>query len=145
MYKIYTDGSYKPTTTQGGYASIITKNDQIVKILYYGYINTTNNRAELLGVLKTLEYFIAPTNLEIYSDSAYIVNNINNGYVEQWIKNKDTTKKNMDLWNKIYNLLQYHKVQFFWVKGHNNNKFNELADAYANIAASVLNPIEDEI
>ena len=97
MYKVYTDGSYKPTTTQGGYASIITKNDQIVKILYYGYINTTNNRAELLGVLKTLEYFIAPTNLEIYSDSAYIVNNINNGYVEQWIKNKDTTKKNMDL------------------------------------------------
>lgn len=83
MIKVFTDGSYKPSTNKGGYASIITENDKIVKILNYGYIDTTNNRMELLGVLNTLLYFKYPTNLEIYSDSSYIVNSINNGYVYQ--------------------------------------------------------------
>ena len=83
MYKIYTDGSYKPTTKQGGYAVIITENEQIIKVLYYGYINTTNNRAELQGVLNALKYFKYSAEMEIYSDSAYIVNSINNGCLEQ--------------------------------------------------------------
>lgn len=73
MIKIYTDGSYKPTTDQGGYASIITENNEVIKILYQGYIHTTNNRAELMGVLYALEYFKEPKDLEIYSDSSYIV------------------------------------------------------------------------
>lgn len=145
MYKIYTDGSYKPTTKQGGYAVIITENEQIIKVLYYGYINTTNNRAELQGVLNALKYFKYSTEMEIYSDSAYIVNSINNGYLEQWIQNCDETKKNMDLWQEIYQLIHFHNVKFFWIKGHNNNEFNELADCYANIAASVINPEQDEI
>ena len=145
MYKIYTDGSYKPTTKQGGYAVIITENEQIIKVLYYGYINTTNNRAELQGVLNALKYFKYSTEVEIYSDSAYIVNSINNGYLEQWIQNCDETKKNMDLWQEIYQLIHFHNVKFFWIKGHNNNEFNELADCYANIAASVINPEQDEI
>ena len=145
MYKIYTDGSYKPTTKQGGYAVIITENEQIIKVLYYGYINTTNNRAELQGVLNALKYFEYSTEMEIYSDAAYIVTSINNGYLEQWIQNCDETKKNMDLWQEIYQLIHFHNVKFFWIKGHNNNEFNELADCYANIAASVINPEQDEI
>lgn len=145
MYKIYTDGSYKPSTNQGGYSAIITENDQVIKILYYGYINTTNNRSELRGVLNALKYFKQPVEIEIYSDSAYIVNSINNGYLEQWIQCCDETKKNMDLWREIYEWIHFHNVKFFWIKGHNNHEFNELADAYANIAASVLNPIPDEI
>ena len=83
MIKIYTDGSYKPTTDQGGYASIITENDQVIKILYNGYIHTTNNRAELMGILYALEYFKDSTELEIYSDSSYIINSINNGHVKR--------------------------------------------------------------
>lgn len=83
MIKVYTDGSYKPTTDQGGYASIITDNDNVVKILYQGYIHTTNNRTELMGVLYALEYFKTPTQLEIYSDSSYIVSSVNNGYVDK--------------------------------------------------------------
>lgn len=83
MIKIFTDGSYKPSTNTGGYASIITKNNQIIEILHYGYKNTTNNRMELLGVLNALTHFVTPTQLEIYSDSSYIVNSINNGYVYQ--------------------------------------------------------------
>lgn len=145
MIKIYTDGSYKPITNQGGYASVITENDTILKILYKGYINTTNNRSELMGVLYALDYFKVPTELEIYSDSSYIVSSINNNYIEKWISEHDTSKKNLDLWYKISKLLKFHNVKFFWIKGHNNNKFNELADCYANIAATVLNPEEDVI
>lgn len=82
MIKIYTDGSYKPITNQGGYTSVITENDIVVKVLYEGYIHTTNNRMELMGVLNALKYFKTPMNLEIYSDSNYIVNSINNGYID---------------------------------------------------------------
>lgn len=143
MIKIFTDGSYKPTLNQGGYASIITENNNIIKVLNYGYKNTTNNRMELLGVLSALMYFTVPTKMEIYSDSSYIVNSINNGYVYQWIFEDDSTKKNMDLWIQIVKQLELHDVKFFWVKGHNNHEFNELADCYANISSIVLNPETD--
>lgn len=75
---IYTDGSYKPNTNQGGYSVIITKNQKPIKILHYGYKNTTNNRQELLGVINALLYFKTSKNLIIYTDSNYIVQSINN-------------------------------------------------------------------
>lgn len=141
MIKIYTDGSYKPSTRQGGYASIILNdNDEVVKVLQQGYINTTNNRMELLGVLNGLEYFKTPKEITIFSDSSYVVNSISNGYVERWISDNDDSKKNMDLWSKILALTKFHKVSFIWVKGHNDNEWNELADTYANISAIVENP-----
>ena len=143
MIKIFTDGSYKPSTNTGGYASIITENGKIIKILHYGYKNTTNNRMELLGVLNTLTYFKTPTRFEIYSDSSYIVDSINNGYVYQWLFENDGTKKNMDIWIKIVEQLYIHNVQFHWVKGHNDNEFNEIADLYANISSIVINPEND--
>lgn len=83
MIKIYTDGSYKPSTDQGGYSAVIVNNDQIVEILYEGFKYSSNNRQELYGVLKGLEFFKTPKHIIIYSDSNYIVNSINNGYVEQ--------------------------------------------------------------
>lgn len=79
MYKVYTDGSYQNSIKSGGYASVITEDDRIVKILYQGFTNTTNNRMELMGVLATLKYFKEPCEFEIISDSAYVVNNINSG------------------------------------------------------------------
>lgn len=83
MYKIYTDGSYKSTTDKGGYAVIITENDQVIKILHKGYIHTTNNRQELLGVLEALKYFKTPQHLEIYSDSSYVVTSLNLHHAER--------------------------------------------------------------
>lgn len=143
MIKIYTDGSYKPSTGQGGYASIITENDKIIKILNFGYKNTTNNRMELLGVYNALNYFTQSTTMEIYSDSSYIINSINQGYVYQWLFERDDTKKNLDLWQQIISLISLHNVKFYWVKGHNNHVFNELADCYANISSIVINPEQD--
>lgn len=82
MYNIYTDGSYKSSTDRGGYASIILNNDKIESILHFGYTHTTNNRMELMGVLSALKYFLNPTDMTIYSDSAYIINNLKNGFVK---------------------------------------------------------------
>ena len=83
MYKIYTDGSYKPSTDQGGYAVIITRNDEVIKVLNYGYLHTTNNRMELMGVLHALKYFPTMEMLEIYSDSSYVINSLNGHFVGQ--------------------------------------------------------------
>ena len=140
MIKIYTDGSYKPSVNCGGYAAVITIDNSIIKVLYEGFKNTTNNRMEMMGVLESLKYFKIPNDIEIYSDSSYIVNSINFKHLDEWIHKDDKSKKNMDLWKQIYPLLKFHKVKFFWVKGHNNNEFNELADLYANNSAIVLNP-----
>ena len=140
MIKIYTDGSYKPSINCGGYSAVITHNDFVIKVLHEGFKNTTNNRMEIMGVLEGLKYFKTPMDIEIYSDSAYVVNSIKEKHLNKWIEENDSTKKNLDLWSQIYDLLHFHKVDFFWVKGHNDNEFNELADLYANNSAMVLNP-----
>ena len=138
MYECWTDGSYKPTIDAGGYSAIITQNGEIIKKLYAGYSHTTNNRMELLGVLEALKWFKTPSIILIHSDSQYIVESIIHNRVQQWIKEKDDSKKNMDLWCQIIKLLDYHTVTFKWVKGHNKNKMNELADLLAQHAAECL-------
>lgn len=83
MYTIYTDGSYQSSINAGGYATVIIKDEKIVKTLYKGFKNTTNNRMELMGVLEALRYFKTPTKMKIYSDSQYVINNIEGGYVKK--------------------------------------------------------------
>lgn len=83
MYNVYTDGSYKASTDQGGYSSIIFNNDIFETVLHYGYSNTTNNRMELMGVLAALEHFLVPTDITIYSDSAYVVNSLSMGHAKK--------------------------------------------------------------
>ena len=81
MYTIYTDGAYSSSIDCGGCSAIITQDGKVIKKLYQGYKKTTNNRMELRGVLMALEYFDTPQELEIYSDSSYVVNSINNKHV----------------------------------------------------------------
>lgn len=79
-YIVYTDGSFQSSLNAGGYSAIIINNDRIIKKLYQGYKNTTNNRMELMGILSALKYFKNKepcAQIEIYSDSQYVVNNIN--------------------------------------------------------------------
>jgi len=97
MYKIYTDGSYQDSIKSGGYSAVITENNHVVKVLYQGFKNTTNNRMELMGVLAALRYFKTPSEFEIVSDSAYVVNNINSGSAKRWFAESDFTKKNLDI------------------------------------------------
>lgn len=145
MYEIYTDGAYMSSINCGGCSAIIVHEGNVVKKLYQGYKNTTNNRMELQGVLMALEYFDNPEEIIIYSDSAYVVNNINQKNVYKWFEEQDYSKKNLDLWFKLLDLLSLHNVIFHWVKGHNDNLYNNIADLYATHACTCLNLPIDEI
>lgn len=136
---IYTDGACKRNPGPGGWAAVICKEKG--KTIISGHeTHTTNNRMELLAVLKgikkaiTLGYDKAIIN----SDSAYVVNAINKGWINKWHNDNWVTKskedvKNKDLWIKMYRLLNSDviEVTFNKVKGHDGNYFNELADSYA--------------
>ncbi len=144
-YIAYCDGSFQASINAGGWASVILKDGVIIKKLYKGYIGTTNNRMEIMGVLETLRYFKTPIKIKIYSDSQYVVNSITKGYVRKWLEDKDFSKKNLDLWFELLDWLDFHDVTFEWVKGHNDNEMNELADKLAVHAAQCLNIPKDEI
>ena len=144
-YVAYCDGSFQSSINCGGWSSVIIKDGKIIKKLYQGYTETTNNRMEIMGVLETLKYFKTPVKIKIYSDSQYVINSIVNGHVYKWFENKDFSKKNLDLWFELLDLLEFHNVTFEWVKGHNKNEMNELADKLAVHAAQCLNLPKDEI
>jgi ribonuclease HI len=86
-----------------------------------------------------LEYFKNPETIKIYSDSSYVVNTINNGWAKKWFEEQDFSKKNLDLWFKLIDLIDFHDVEFVWVKGHADNENNCMADMLAQHAANCLN------
>lgn len=136
---IYTDGACKCNPGPGGYAAIITVelgNGLIAeKGVCGGFRLTTNNRMELLAVIEGLRAL--KTNkrysVTIYSDSQYIVNAINKGWLKSWVDSnfKNGTVKNIDLWKELLKLLKLFDVNFVWVKGHNGIHYNESCDALA--------------
>ena len=144
-WKVYTDGSCINNGERGGYAAVICYDGRCVDKIYQGYLNTTNNRMELFAVIETLKYFQNPIELTIISDSQYVVNSINGEYYKKWIKEQDLSKKNLDLWFQLVDLLNYHTVTFQWVKGHNNHSMNEYADRLACHAATCMNLPQDPI
>ena len=136
MVEIYTDGSSNTQTRKGGWGFILVQkvNDLMFEIEYSGTEdNTTNNRMELTAAIKALEYVdknIKDKSITIYSDSQYVVKGIT-----QWIYSwKETEYKggdmpNIDLWKKL-DILNNHigKIKWNWVKAHNGDKYNEIAD-----------------
>ena len=144
-YNCYTDGSYQDSIKAGGYASIIyDENGNLIKELYQGFKNTTNNRMEARAVLETLKFFKEPSDITIVSDSMYVVNTINQGWVRKWFENQDYSKSNLDIWFEILDYLDFHKVTVEWTKGHSNNVINQAADELCVFAARCLNLPEDE-
>ena len=97
--------------------------------------STTNNRMELLGAITALQSLHEPCQVSLYTDSQYLANAINLGWLRGWKqkgwRRKDGELKNVDLWQTLDGLLQTHKVQFFWVKGHADNVYNNRCDALA--------------
>ena len=152
-WEVWTDGSSQGNRIEwkhgwlcerGGYGAVITRDGEIVAKLYEGFRNTTNNRMELSAVLYALKWFKEPSNIIIYSDSQYIVNSINNGSARKWFQEQDYTKRNLDIWIEILDLIDWHfNVEFRWVKGHAGNKYNELVNDLAQHAANCLNLKED--
>lgn len=147
-YYCWTDGSLKGKvgkSSHGGWASIICdESGKVVQELFSGHKNTTNNREEIRGVLETLKYFKEPTELIIVSDSQYVVNSINCGWVQRWFDCKDYTKSNLDLWFELLDYLHFHKVTMLWTKGHADNEMNNRVDELCQFAANCLNLPDDE-
>lgn len=142
--KIYTDGGcLENPNGKGGYGVIII-NDKITEFSQ-GYKSTTNNRMELRGVIRALEELKEPSNIELFTDSQYICNSFNLGWLDNWLKTnwKNNTVKNIDLWKKIIELLENHYIVFNWVKGHANNEYNNRCDELATLAYNGENLIDD--
>ena len=132
---IYTDGACKGNPGPGGYGAVLIYG-QHQKQLKAGFRHTTNNRMEMLAIIIGLESLKKTCSVKVYSDSKYVVDGMNKGWPQRWQRNnwmrtKDEKAKNYDLWERLLNISQKHQLQYIWVKGHNGDEFNELADALA--------------
>ena len=145
MITIYTDGACSGNPGRGGFGAVLISGKHR-KEISKGYRLTTNNRMELLSVIVALET-LKNENQEviIYSDSKYVVDSVQKGWVFQWQKKNFKGKKNPDLWRRFLNIYVKHKVKFIWIKGHADNKENELCDRMAVTAARGANLLIDEI
>lgn len=152
--RIYTDGSARGNPDgPGGYGAVLeyvdSKGELHKKELSQGYKKTTNNRMELMAVIAGLEALNRPCEVELYSDSQYVVNAFNQHWIEGWLKKgwkrgKNEPVKNVDLWKRLLQAKEPHQVQFIWVKGHDGHPQNERCDSLATSAADGDNLIVDE-
>ena len=154
LVKIYTDGAARGNPDgPGGYGSVLeyvdTKGELHVKEISQGYVRTTNNRMELMAVIAGLEALNRPCEVEVYSDSQYVVNAFNQHWVEKkkkkgWKRGKNEPVKNVDLWKRLLEAKEKHSVTFHWVKGHDGHPQNERCDELATSAADGDDLIVDE-
>ncbi|MGK7391585.1 MAG: ribonuclease HI [Candidatus Cyclobacteriaceae bacterium M2_1C_046] len=136
MITIFTDGAAKGNPGPGGYGVVLLYK-QLRKELSEGFRLTTNNRMELLAVIKGLEALKKEGSLvTIYSDSKYVVEAVEKGWIWNWQKKGFKKIKNVDLWQRFIPLFRKHKVKFVWVKGHAGIPENERCDQLAVEAAS---------
>ncbi|HEX4876941.1 MAG TPA: ribonuclease HI [Chitinophagaceae bacterium] len=144
---IYTDGSSRGNPGPGGYGVILMSGNHR-KELSQGFTLTTNNRMELMAVIAGLEALKKQgLHIKIYSDSQYVVNAVEKGWLNTWIAtNFKGGKKNKDLWLRYYHLSKKQFIRFVWVKGHADNPHNNRCDELATSAADGLNGplVEDE-
>ncbi|MBN2805381.1 MAG: ribonuclease HI [Prolixibacteraceae bacterium] len=138
---IYTDGASSGNPGPGGYGAVLISGRHRREISG-GFRLTTNNRMELMGVIVALEALKAnQCEVCVYTDSKYVADAVNKGWVFNWVRNHFKGKKNQDLWMRFLQVYQQHKVSFIWVKGHANVPENERCDQLAVQASkqAVLN------
>ncbi|MFN5706124.1 MAG: ribonuclease HI [bacterium] len=142
---LYTDGAAKGNPGNGGYG-VVLKAGQHYKELSEGFRLTTNNRMELLAVIKGLEEIkIKDAEVVVFSDSKYVVEAVEKGWLFNWVKIGFKNKKNKDLWIRFLNIYRRHKVKFHWIKGHNGHPENERCDRLAVAASEETNLLIDEV
>lgn len=141
VVEIYTDGACRGNgqeNTIGAYGIVFLYNG-IKKEIKRAFRNTTNNIMELSAVVDALTMLKEPCEVRLYSDSAYVINALNQGWLDNWQRNgwKTSSKepvKNRQLWEKLIELVKKHKVEFVKVKGHSSNEMNNRCDQLANEA-----------
>ena len=133
---LYTDGASSGNPGPGGYG-VVLKCAGIEKEMSGGFNLTTNNRMELLAVIKGLEAIKwENARVEVWSDSSYVVKAINEGWLWNWERKNFDKKKNSDLWMRFIPLYRKHRVSFHWIKGHNGHPENERCDSLAVAAGA---------
>ena len=131
---VYTDGACSGNPGPGGWGAILIYKG-VEKTMSGGERSTTNNRMELTAVIQALSALKEPCKVELYTDSQYVVNAINEGWLADWVRKDFRRKtgpvKNPELWKALLPLLEEHEVRFIWVKGHADNEYNERCDRLA--------------
>ncbi len=144
---IYSDGSSRGNPGPGGYGTVLhytdPKGELHVLELTEGFRKTTNNRMELLGVIKGLEALNRPCDVVVTSDSKYVIDAFNQHWVDGWIKKNFKGVKNPDLWKRLLEARNPHNVTFNWVKGHAGHPENERCDELATMSADSDNLLVD--
>ena len=143
--KIYTDGAARGNPDgPGGYGTVLHYTDPTGQLhereFNGGYKKTTNNRMELMAAIVGLEALTKPCQVELYSDSKYVVDAFNQHWIDGWLKKgwkrgKNEPVKNVDLWKRLLKAKEPHQVTFCWVKGHDGHEMNERCDFLATSAA----------
>lgn len=133
---IYTDGACKGNPGPGGWGAIIVVDGKEIE-LCGGETSTTNNRMELIAVIEALSYLTSPCNITLTSDSKYVIDAIEKGWLANWKNNgwqkaDKTPVANVELWKQLLLLLDKHNVSFVWIKGHAGHKYNERCDKLAS-------------
>ncbi len=128
---LYTDGAASGNPGPGGWGAVLVCGD-LRKEMSGGFALTTNNRMELLAVIKGLEAIKWPrARVEVYSDSSYVVNAVEQKWLDKWVATGFKKKKNADLWLRFLPLYRQHDVHFHWLKGHAGHPENERCDSLA--------------
>ena len=141
---IYTDGACSGNPGPGGYG-VVLLSGRHRKELSEGFRLTTNNRMELLAAIRGLEALrYEGLTVKLYTDSQYLVNAVNKGWLFNWEQKRFAKKKNQDLWLSFLDVYRKHRVSLIWVKGHNNNPENERCDLLAVTASKGPDLKEDE-
>ena len=144
MITMYTDGASRGNPGRGGYGTILMY-QQHRKELSAGFRMTTNNRMELLAVIVGLEAIKRPgSEVKVYSDSQYVVDAVNKGWVWTWQRKGFKGKKNPDLWRRFITIYQQHDVKMHWIKGHSGIPENERCDELAVESADGRDLLVDE-
>jgi len=139
---IYTDGACSGNPGPGGWGAILFYGAHR-KEISGGEKHTTNNRMEIQAVIEGLKLLKEPCSVSVYSDSAYVVNCFEKGWIHSWLRNgwKNSKKEpveNQELWKELWALMGKHKVSYVKVKGHSDNEFNNRCDELAREAIKRL-------
>lgn len=151
---LFSDGACSGNPGPGGWGATFFEGDidgesVLLEASSKGYKHTTNNRMELLGVIEPLSALKEKCDVTVITDSQYIANAINQGWLNNWIKKGWKTAgkkpvKNQDLWNKLIHLLNKHKITMRWVRGHDGHIENEVCDILAVKAREGSNLHDDK-
>lgn len=133
--EIYTDGACSGNPGPGGWGAILKYGD-VEREMSGGEARTTNNRMELLGVIRALEALKEPCAVELWSDSKYVIDGLSKGWAAGWrkccwVKSDKKPAMNPDLWETLLDLTERHEMRYHWVKGHAENAYNNRCDALA--------------